>query len=302
MGGLLKSSKSILSGSGSSHRGGGSPGGGGGVGVGGWGGGEGSVGSVSQGGLSKGGSGHGSGSRRGQGLVNNNNNSHHSVLGSPSPDDGSLLSIDELVPLQDEGRDMEGQGQGKDERKMVIVEQRPGDATPGLPLGFTTVAGVSVSGDIIDEGDARAAVAMRGSLQGMGERGKDRGSAAGGSSQSNSAMISGSRSGGGGGGRGRGVSGDDNHDSSVMISESAGGGADDSMTRASQDASGQGLGGVAGEGSVTGGSVVGGSVVEGSIGTAKGLLAKNEVPFAILGKPVYVLVDHNPHILAHLSN
>ena len=179
-----------------------------------------------------------------------------------------------------------------------MVEQRAGDATPGLPLGITTVAGVSVSGDVIDEGDARAAVAMRGSLQGMGERG--RGSVAGGSSQSNNAMISGGRS--GGGGRGRGVSGDDNNDSSVVISESAGGGAEDSLTRASQDASGQGLGGVAGEGSVTGGSVVGGSVVEGSIGTAKGLLAKNEVPFAILGKPVYVLVDHNPHILAHLSN
>ena len=113
-------------------------------------------------------------------------------------------------------------------------------------------------------------------------------------------MISGCRS--GGGGRGRGVSGDDNNDSSVVISESAGGGAEDSLTRASQDASGQGLGGVAGEGSVTGGSVVGVSVVEGSIGTAKGLLAKNEVPSAIQGKSASKFVDQHTHTFAHLSH
>ena len=130
-----------------------------------------------------------------------------------------------------------------------------------------------MSGDILDEGDARAAVAMRGSLQGMGER-RDRG---GGSSQSGSAALSGggSKAGGDGGGGG----GDDNdNDNSVVISDAD---AADSVTRASQNASVQGL---EGGGSVIGGSVAGGSVVGGSVGTMKGLLARNEVPFAILGK------------------
>ena len=110
MGGLLKSSKSILSGSGSSHRGGG--GGSPGVGVGGWGGGEGCAvsGGVSQDGLSKG----ASGSRRGQGLGSNNNNNNNNNNGHHSVHDGSLLSIDELVPLLEEGRDTGGEGQGKE--------------------------------------------------------------------------------------------------------------------------------------------------------------------------------------------
>ena len=96
---------------------------------------------------------------------------------------------------------------------------------------------MSISGDILDEGDARAAVAMRVSLQGMGER-KDR---RGGSSQSSSAVISGSGGGRGAAG-GRGLSGgeDNDNDSSVVISDAEA--ADDSVTRASQDASGQGLG------------------------------------------------------------
>lgn len=135
---------------------------------------------------------------------------------------------------------------------------------------------MSVSGDILDEGDARAAVAMRDSLQGMGERkGKD-GRGGGSSRQSSSAVISGSGAGFGSGGGGIGVGGDNN--SSVVISEADL--ADDNVTRASQDASGQGLGlgGVAGAGSGSG-----------SVGTTKGLLARNEVPFAILGKQANLL-------------
>ena len=67
-----------------------------------------------------------------------------------------------------------------------------------------------------------------------------------------------------------------------MISEP-----DGSVTRASQDAPGQRLGDER-EGSAVGGSVAGGSVAGGSLisKTTSLLLAKNEIPFAILGKPV----------------